>query len=95
MRGQEYRPGLPWKCPECSCTFQVSKKYQNFVAWGSMGLTFLILYLLGVRGVRLLVGTILLWFPVLLTCVAGSIAYFLLGSNLWGATIPRQTTVNG
>jgi p-aminobenzoyl-glutamate transporter AbgT len=39
------------------------------VAWGAMGLTLIFFYVLGLRGLRLFLATVVMWFPVLLICI--------------------------
>jgi hypothetical protein len=69
MRNDTYKARKPWTCAACFRQFQFSRLYGNLVAWGSMGLTLTILALLGLRGLRLFVATVVMWFPLLLLCV--------------------------
>jgi len=53
----------------CSRQFQVSRTYANAVSWSSLGFTLLFFYLLGLRGVQLLIATVVMWLPMLLICI--------------------------
>ena len=54
----------PILCPNCGEELIIPIGYQNCVAFGTLGLAALLLYALGVRGVVLLVGTLIGWLPV-------------------------------
>ncbi len=38
----------------------------SVVAWSTIGLTLIFFYMLGLRGLRLIVATVVMWFPVLI-----------------------------
>lgn len=46
----------------------MSRTYGNVLAWGAMGLALIFFFVLGLRGLRLLIATIVTWFPFLLIC---------------------------
>jgi hypothetical protein len=64
MPNSKFRASEPWVCPGCSQGLMVSRTWGNAVTWGSIGFTFLVLFILGFRGLRLIVAGIVLWFPV-------------------------------
>jgi hypothetical protein len=59
-----YKAGQPLTCPGCLKQLKPSRRYLNFAFCSAIGLTVLICFLLGFRGVWLLVAALLLWFPV-------------------------------
>jgi hypothetical protein len=46
----------------------VSRWYFNLAVGGGTGLTVLLGFFLGLRGLRLLIGVVVLWFPIVLLC---------------------------
>ncbi len=66
----QYKAGKPWTCSSCLREWQAARWFEQVIAWGSLALTFLLLLLLEVRSWRLLIGAVVLWFPVLLICIA-------------------------
>ena len=64
----EFKAGAPWTCRSCSHQFRLSRTYGNLLAWGAMALTAIFFYLLGLRGLRLVIAIIVMWFPCLLVC---------------------------
>jgi DNA-directed RNA polymerase subunit RPC12/RpoP len=66
MPTEQYRAGEPWTCPRCSRQFQISRAYGNIITWGAMVLSLVFFSLLGLRGFRLFIAVIVMWFPVLL-----------------------------
>jgi hypothetical protein len=60
----EYRPGHPLTCPVCRRELKPSRRYLNLAFWSALGLTLVICVVIGFRGIRLFVATIVLWFPV-------------------------------
>jgi hypothetical protein len=58
MRTEEYKGRKPWTCPGCSRQLQFSETHGYILQLCFMGLALLFLYLLGIRGWGLLVGTL-------------------------------------
>jgi DNA-directed RNA polymerase subunit RPC12/RpoP len=58
------RPKRPWVCPACSGRFQISQTYRQIVAWSLIGILVCFFALLGLRGWRLFIVAIVIWFPV-------------------------------
>lgn len=63
MPNAQYKAGRPWTCPACSGRFRTSRRYENVAGWGSTVLTLAFFYALGLRGLRLLLATAVMWFP--------------------------------
>ena len=59
------RPRQPWTCSSCSGRFQISQAYRRIVAWVLIGLLLCFFGLFGLRGWRLFIVAIVIWFPVL------------------------------
>jgi ribosomal protein L37AE/L43A len=64
MRNDRRKANRPWTCPACSQEFQFSPQYRKVVALGSLLLTVVLLFILELRGLRLLLATLVLWLPV-------------------------------
>ena len=62
----EYKAGKPWKCTSCSRELQVSKWYEYVIFYSSLALTATVLFVLGLRMWQVIIGTLLLFFPVVL-----------------------------
>jgi hypothetical protein len=60
MPTEEYKGWKPWKCPGCSAELQFSQADGFILQLCFLGLALLLLYLLGLRGWQLGVGTVLL-----------------------------------
>jgi hypothetical protein len=58
MKPEEYRGFYPWKCPGCSKELQFAARRNYIVQLISFGGALLLLYLLGVSGWQLFVGTV-------------------------------------
>jgi hypothetical protein len=69
MPPYELRTERAWTCAVCSNQFQFSRKYSNVVFWIALALTAVFFYALGLRGLRLFVATIVLFFPILHLCL--------------------------
>lgn len=65
----ESRHKRPWTCPSCSGRFAFPLWYQNLVFWGTLGVTILLLHVLGLTGIRLYIAAAIFWIPVLLICI--------------------------
>lgn len=72
MPWAEFEAGKPWICPDCSRRFQPSRVQSSIKFFSTVVLAFSVSYVLGWRGMRLLVISAALWFPPLLICVFAS-----------------------
>jgi hypothetical protein len=59
-----YRTGRPLGCPGCSAQLKPSRAYLNLALWTALGPAVGICYLLGFRGIWLLIAALALWLPV-------------------------------
>jgi hypothetical protein len=64
----KYIAGQPLTCESCHRQLMISRWHLNLAFWGGTVLTILLSFLLGVRGLRLFIAVIVLWFPVSLLC---------------------------
>jgi hypothetical protein len=64
MPTEEYNSWKPWVCPGCSAELQFSKAQGSIMQLYFFGIALLLLYLVGVRGWQLAVGTVLLGFAL-------------------------------
>jgi hypothetical protein len=68
MPNDRYKAGKPWTCNSCSRRFRLSRGYAKALGWGTIGLTLILSYILGLRGVALALATVVMWSPVMLIC---------------------------
>lgn len=68
MPNDQYRAGTPWRCPSCSRELRVTRRYLNLTWWGTVCLTLALVFLLGFRGIRLVIAAALFFIPVNLGC---------------------------
>ena len=61
---REFDPRGPMTCPSCSKQLQLSGWYLKLETWSGIGLTLILCYLLGFRGLHFLGAFILLAIPV-------------------------------
>lgn len=64
----QYVAGRPLTCQDCHRELQISRWYLNLAGWAAIGVTFIFCLLLGLRGLRLLIAAVVLWFPISLLC---------------------------
>jgi hypothetical protein len=69
MPTDEFKARKPWTCPSCSRQLQLARWYRKTIRWGTVGLTLLFFSILGLRGWRLFIATLVTWFPVLLISI--------------------------
>jgi len=62
MPTEEYKGWQPWKCPGCSAELQFSEAHGCILQLCFFAIALLALYLFGLRGWQLAVGTILVGF---------------------------------
>ncbi len=71
MVNADYRALKPWTCRACGGQFRFSDLRGNLLGWGSLGVSAVLPYFLGVRGITLVLAAAVLWFPMgfLFICV--------------------------
>jgi hypothetical protein len=68
MSNEHYRSNGPWICPACMRDLRIPRWYLQLLSWSTLGITFALCFLLGLRGVQfvaaLLVSAIPMYFIV-------------------------------
>jgi len=64
LPNEQVWPGRPLICPICSEKLQPEKRQLYLSGLIALGLSIAACYLFGVRGLRLVAATIVLWFPI-------------------------------
>lgn len=65
VRPKDILPAGPFPCPACGTQLQAAETYPQFSFYGSILLDVLVFVALGFRGLRLLLGVLLTFVPVL------------------------------
>jgi hypothetical protein len=64
LRNTDLHKGEPLICPVCGAKLQHSTSQLHLSGFIALCVALLVLYLLGLRGIWLVVTTVLVWFPV-------------------------------
>jgi len=64
LDNREVRHGKPLVCPSCSASLQPSSRQGNIGGLAALAIAICICYLFGLRGLWLLVASVIIWFPV-------------------------------
>jgi hypothetical protein len=60
------RPSGPITCPSCSQQLQIKSWYGNLITSVPVGMALLLSYVLGMRGLRFVFASVVLYFPLLI-----------------------------
>jgi hypothetical protein len=66
----------PFLCPHCQGELRISRVYTNFFGTLSLGLSFAIVYEIGLRGLSLLIGGLMAWLLVVSSVIPVLIRLF-------------------
>src|SRR5215469_6241278 len=75
-----YVAGKPLMCPQCRRDVQPAQGQMSIIMLIALGVTVCGLVLLGLRGVKLILDAIVLFFPIFLLCIP---AYFHMFKPRW------------
>src|SRR5690348_5040102 len=88
LRNTELHTGPPFVCPSCGAELQYSRRELWLSGFIALCLTVAVLYLLGLRASRLVIATIVLWFPI---DVAWEFIFVRIGPPSFEAYVPRES----
>jgi hypothetical protein len=64
LPNRQYKAGTPSICPGCSERLRLARWYLHLTSASALALTLVVCFLFGLRGLWLIVATVLLWFPI-------------------------------